>query len=184
MRLFATLLVPIFAFATPAATAQVVIQGESPARLCYEHAVAERDDRSALADCNEALETVEVRRNRAATHVNRGIILLHAGRSEEALADFNEAEMIGSVRLGDLALNRSSALIRLGRYRDAVTQTEIAIAEGGFNAANAWFNRGVALEELGDLPGAYDAYQQAATLRPNWRLPQFELRRFGDVSPS
>lgn len=178
MRLFVPLLVPLAAMLAAPAHAQIIIGAESPGRICYEHALAGRDDSPAVRDCVAALSAVITRRNRAATHVNLGIVRMRAGELEEALGDFDRAEALGGVPVAALAVNRSSALIRLGRHREAIAQTDIAIAAASSNLPQAWFNRGVALEAQGDLDGAYAAYLRARELRPGWRLPERELERF------
>lgn len=58
------------------------------------------------------------------------------------------------------------------------------IGAGGTHLAEAWFNRGVALEMTGDLPSAYAAFSQAVAHRPDWGLAQRELSRFSVVPGS
>lgn len=185
MRLIVSLLLPVFLTAVAPAGAQTLVLGETKAGACYRHALAQRGDHRALADCDEALDdTLVLRRDRAATHVNRGIVLMHSGEEEAALAAFDEAEATGRIDPQTLALNRSSALIRLGRAGEALAQTAIVIDAGQDKIAEAWFNRGVALEMLGDVSGAYEAFSQAASHRPDWPMVQRELARFTVVSGS
>lgn len=161
------------------ALAQTLVIGENEAGSCYRHAVAQRGDRRAIADCDYALDDLLLmRRDRAATHINRGIVMMHSGDAEAALADFDRADAMDRIAAPVLALNRSSALIRLDRPHEAMEQTAIVIAAGGDNLAEAWFNRAVALEMLGDVTGAYEAYSRAAGLRSDWPLVQRELARF------
>lgn len=141
----------------------------------------ERAQLRTLEDCTTALERdVLSPRDRAATHVNRGIIHLRRDRLALAEADFSRASELdrrGALR-GAIAVNRSAVLLREGRVGDALEQTEIALEEEGPHHADAWFNRAVALEELDDLTGAYHAYQEAQALRPGWPAPARELARF------
>ncbi len=179
MRPFVSVLFLVSAALTAPAQAQVLVLGESPAARCYEHAAAGRTDRGALADCDRALETVSVQRHdRAATHINRGVILMRRGNSEAALADYDSAEQSGLSDQAALALNRSSALIRLSRFSEAVEQTELVIGLGDRNLAEAWFNRGVAMEFMGEIETAYRSYRRALDLRPDWSLPAQEMARF------
>jgi tetratricopeptide (TPR) repeat protein len=169
--------------AAPAA-AQIHVVGRSPAAICFEHAVASRTDRRALQDCDEALESpVLLRRDRAATHVNRGIILMYRGESDNALAAYDAADAMGVQDRSSLALNRSSALIRLDRYADAIAQADLVIAANDRHVAEAWLNRGIAHEAQGDLHAAYEAYMEALNARPDWHLAQRQVARF-TVTPA
>jgi hypothetical protein len=42
----------------------------------------------------------------------------------------------------------------------------------------AYYYRGAAHEEAGNTRAAYDDYQRAASIAPNWRSPSAELARF------
>ena len=161
------------------AQAQFVVLGESPAASCYRNAAALRMDHDALAECDMALEQgMTNRRNRAATYVNRGIIRMMRDDLEGALVDFDEGESMRPELAASIAVNRSAAFIRLGRFVDAVSQANYAIANDANDMASAHFNRAIALEELGDLNGAYHAYRDALTVRPGWIRAQRELDRF------
>ncbi|WP_203294799.1 tetratricopeptide repeat protein [Maricaulis parjimensis] len=161
------------------ASGQILVVGESPAAMCFQNAAAGRSDLRALDDCDRALETTSVRRrDRIATFINRGIILMYRGDSEGALVSYDRAEQMGAEEPASLALNRSSALIRLSRFSEAIEQTDIVIALNERNLAEAWLNRGVALEFMGDLEGAYRSYSRALELRPDWPMAQREVSRF------
>ena len=84
----------------------------------------------------------------------------------------------------EISTAAAAALLRLGRYHDALAQTDIAIEAAEDNLADAWFNRAVALEALNDIDGAYDAYHQALALRPGWSMVERELERFSVATPS
>lgn len=167
------------ALLTAPASAQTAVYGESPAAACFRDAVAQRSDRAALRNCDEALTSPSLsRRDRAATRSNRGIVQLHRGLLHEALADFDAAEELGLNDQGALGVNRSSAYLRLGRNEEARRHAELAIAADNRHAAYAWYNRGVALEALGEAAAAYESYTRALELRPDWALPARELERF------
>jgi tetratricopeptide (TPR) repeat protein len=179
MRFFIVYAFLSVALTSAPAAAQYLVIGESAASSCYRSAAFERSDLEALADCDTALEREVLRRTiRAATHVNRGIIKMRRGALEAALVDFDEAERLHD-RFGPaLAVNRSSAFIRMGRYHDALVQTDIAIEADADNIAEAWFNRGVALEALDDMRSAYQAYEMALHYHPGWAEALRELDRF------
>ena len=178
MRPYVPILALLALVSGPAA-AQITVIGESPAASCYQSALASRSDIYALTDCEQALERRQLpRRDRAATHINMGIILLHSARYEDALTAFDQAEALNIGMRGALAVNRSSALIRLGRFQNALEQTDIAIEADEANIADAWFNRAMILERLGDTPGAYQSLLRALEERPGWPLAQREMDRF------
>ncbi|MHA6288962.1 tetratricopeptide repeat protein [Maricaulis sp. CAU 1757] len=161
------------------ASGQIIVFGESSASSCYQHALTQRSDNRAIRDCDTALAYPDLnRRDRAATYANRGIVRLYRNQAEAALEDFDFAERQGLQEPAALAVNRSSAYYRLARYQEALAAADAAIAANQDNLAEAWFNRAVTLEALGDLAGAYDAYSQAQAVRPDWPLPARELRRF------
>jgi tetratricopeptide (TPR) repeat protein len=62
--------------------------------------------------------------------------------------------------------------------QEALAQTDIIIEADDRHLAEAWFNRGVALESLGETTAAYNAYSRALDERPGWRLAEIELERF------
>lgn len=178
-------IVTLFALLTLAisapAAAQVQVIGDSAAASCFRGVERNRAPLRTLDHCTTALERdVLAPRDRAATHVNRGIIQLRRNQLDLAEADFSRASQLDrDGRLtGAIAVNRSAVLLRQGRVSAALEQTDIALAETGPHRADAWFNRAVALEEMNDLTGAYHAYQEAQTLRPGWPAPARELARF------
>ena len=179
MRPFVSVLLPIGLGLAAPAQAQIVVLGESPAARCFQHTAAGRSDRGALAVCDRAVETTTLpREDRAASFINRGILLMRRGDSEAALASYDTAEQMGLDAPASLALNRSSALIRLSRFSEAIEQADLVIGLGEHNLPEAWFNRGVALEFMGELEPAYRAYARALELRPDWPLARREVDRF------
>lgn len=166
-------------FLSPSARAQYIVIGESAASACYQHAISRVVTHGAFYDCDTALERDMLnRRDRAATFVNRGILQMYRGRSDAALADFDRAELLRPDFANALAINRSAALIRLDRSQESLIHSDLALQAGAEFLADAWFNRAVALESLGRIALAHDAYQEALAARPGWDAPERELRRF------
>jgi tetratricopeptide (TPR) repeat protein len=179
MRLFVSCAFLFLVISTGSARAQYIVVGESAAAACYHNALIQNSSYSALSDCDTALERdVMNRRDRASTHVNRGIVQMYRGRSDAALLDFDRAEQLRPDYADALAVNRSAALIRLSRYEEALQQSELALETETEFLADAWFNRAVALESLGRFALARDAYLQALEARPGWTAAQRELRRY------
>jgi tetratricopeptide (TPR) repeat protein len=152
--------------------------GGSVAQACYEAARDDRTDQLALAECDQALDAPLSSSDLVATHVNRGII--HASRRDygEALADYERAIALDPDE-AEAFLNKGLLLLHLpNREREAVHVMSLAIAKKTKMPALAYFARGVANEQLGQVTSAYNDYQQAAALNPRWELPKRELRRF------
>jgi tetratricopeptide (TPR) repeat protein len=162
-----------------AAAQSTVIIGTSQARGCYEAALGGASGAATgLARCEAALsERMMSQRDRAATEVNMGILLMQAGRTDEALAAYDRAIRI-LPGLGEAWLNRGIA--RLG-------QREYAAAEADFTrslelnvreAHKAYFNRALSLDARERYSEAYADFQQALELAPGWALPLRELERY------
>ena len=66
----------------------------------------------------------------------------------------------------------------LKQYRDALADLDRGLALGAPEPAKAWYDKGLACEDLGDLQQAYDDYKKASELRPDWQLPKDDLKRF------
>src|SRR5688500_12996311 len=94
-----------------AASAAVDVIGGGLGKDCF---VAARDGvftRSTVETCNAALASDDLsRRDRAATHVNRGVLLLRRGENESALADF-DAAIAAMPNLAEAHVDRGAALV-------------------------------------------------------------------------
>lgn len=165
-------------FTTSANAQMVVVHGRGPAQDCYVSAARGDSDRGAIAVCDLALNhDFLTRQDRAATHVNRGVLYLRRGADARALSNFNDAVAINP-GVGEAHLMRGIALLQLGRLgeaNDAITQ---AISLNVVRPERAYYYRGAANEEAGNTHAAYADYRRAADLAPGWRSPQTELARF------
>lgn len=163
--------------ATPA-NAQVTTLGGGMAEGCYLQALAGHADRNAFWVCNTALEQGGLtRRDRAATYINRGIVRLNGGNATSALADFDTAiELRPDIAEGHI--NRGNALIEQGDFLGAIDAITRGIALNPEEPARAYYSRGLAHEERGDLRAAYDDYRRATELAPRWDMPRVQLARF------
>jgi tetratricopeptide (TPR) repeat protein len=159
-----------------AASAYVIVRG-GLAGLCYQQ--ARDDDRSldAIDNCSGALASGLSTRDRAATLINRGIIHMNRDAPERALADFDTAIQLQPM-LAEGHINRGAALLAQDNYEGAITAINRGLALEPVDPARAYYNRGVANEELGQLRAAYDDYRRAADLAPTWAPPRTELTRF------
>ncbi len=166
------------AVATPA-DAAVSILGGGFARDCYLSAETKRDAGSALAICNRALEEDSLsRRDRAATLVNRGIIHMQARDLDKAIADYDLA-IRSDPRIAEAHVNRGIALLhRGGRDEEAIAALTRGLAMNPSRPEVAYYSRAVAHELAGNTRAAYEDYQAAAALKPDWTDPAEQLKRF------
>lgn len=163
--------------ATPA-VAQVTIMGNSAGAACYREARDGHSGRDSLRVCDLALSDEALsRRNRAATFINRGIVQLNRQNETDATIDFNRA-----IRLRpDIAeghINLGSVYIRQENYAGAVESITRGLSLNPEDPARAYYNRGIAYEELGRYREAYSDYRTASQLAPQWSAPATELIRF------
>jgi tetratricopeptide (TPR) repeat protein len=149
---------------------------------CFDAAATHRAMRPALRICDNALgDSALSPANRAATLVNRGIILMEWGQPAAAIADFDTA--IGlRPEFAEAYVNKGIALLRIGnRDVEAVTTLSQGIARNPLRPEIAYYQRAVANEELGRVREAYEDYSRAAALAPEWADPAEQLQRFQTV---
>jgi tetratricopeptide (TPR) repeat protein len=165
-------------FSTSANAQMVVVHGRGPAQDCYVAAARGDSDRRSLALCDLALNhDFLTAQDRAATHVNRGVIYLRRGADLRALSDFNNSVAINP-NVGEAHLMRGIALLQLGRLGEANESLTQAISLNLVRPERAYYYRGAAHEEAGNAQAAYADYRRAADIAPGWRSPQAELARF------
>jgi Tfp pilus assembly protein PilF len=168
-----------FLLAVPA-SAQLIVLGEGHAAGCYQSALTGNPGtRSALQTCNDALErTTLTRRDRAATLVNRGVLLMRAGENERAEADYVAALEI-KPDLPEAHINHGVALYHQEKFADALAAYDRALAgEETDKDALALFNRGLVHERLENTTRAYRDFKRASELMPDWDQPRDALTRF------
>lgn len=161
-----------------AASAQVFVVSENPsASRCYT-AASKAHGLQGLAECSNALAYGDLSgHNLAGTYVNRGVIELRSGRTDEASADFLEARTLIPA-LGEAWTDDAMAAASQARWRDAETSADRALTLGTGHAELALYARAVARESLGDLTGAYRDYNAAVRTDPSWAMPKADLARF------
>ncbi|HZU50448.1 MAG TPA: tetratricopeptide repeat protein [Sphingomicrobium sp.] len=161
-----------------ASEAAVLTLGGPLSELCYQAAAGADGRSSAIESCTRALvEESLSARDKASTYVNRGIVLMNAGRFDEANADFDTAVRLQQ-KLPDAWLNKGFLKLREGDGRDALVLIQKAIEEGAGDRALALFGRGVAHEQMGDVKAAYLDLMHAHQLAPHWVLPRDYLARY------
>lgn len=157
----------------------VLTVGGPLSQLCYRAALSADGRASALDACTRALQEEALSpSDKAATYVNRGIVLMSSSRYGEADADFDTALNLQR-SVPDAWLNKGFLKLRQGDGRAALPLIQRAIDGGAQNKALAIFARGVAHEQLGEVRQAYSDLQYARRLAPRWALPRDYLASYG-----
>ena len=163
--------------------AATTVLGNGLAGFCSQAAKAGDDDQPSLEVCTLALETESMsRRDRAGTYVNRGVIKMRRQDYADAHADFNTAIKL-QPEMGEAYINRGGALVGQKRYMEALLDIDKGLTLNPEEPEKAYYNRGLANEGLDDVKAAYFDYLRALELKPEWDIPQRELRRFSVVRP-
>ncbi len=154
---------------------------DTDARVCFDSARTAVDfgatSQSALASCSNALEGGNLKtKDRAATHVNRGILSMALGDYEKALQDF-DAAMHLHPGYGAIYVNRGNVFFIHDAYDDAIAEYTQALGAEMSEYQVAYLNRGMAHETLGHWEAAEADYRRALALDPNWGLAISKLAR-------
>ncbi|MFP3942977.1 MAG: tetratricopeptide repeat protein [Alphaproteobacteria bacterium] len=167
----------IFA-AQPAPAAETVF-GHGDAQLCFEGARFGGGGKGADA-CDRALESATLTKtDRAATHVNRGIIYNRTGRHDDAVIDFNAALEIDPA-LGEAYLNRGNSRFFQKRMEEARADYSRAIELKSRDLHAAYFNRGLVHEVLGDPAAARADFEMALRVKPDFPAARARLDEPGE----
>ena len=169
----------VLSVAISTASAQVFVVGGGLARECFDLAKSGNYlFRTAEQTCTRALqEETMTRPNRAATYVNRGVIRMREGDYEDALEDYAKAIAL-QPELGAAYLNKGAAHIYQKDFDLALEPLNKAIDLETIDIFAAYYNRAIARENTGDVPGAYNDFQKALELKPGWELAEKQLDRF------
>lgn len=155
-----------------------VIGSDAHGRRCLAGVMANDSSDRTLAACARALRNSRLTREaEVVLRVNRGVIYLRRSEGVAALADFDAAISLDR-RNAEAHLNRGAALVMLGQPGPAVSAITEALGLGVREPHKAYFNRGAAREQLRDLRGAYEDYNTALEIQPDWGPANAELVRF------
>lgn len=158
--------------------AVTVVGADAHARQCVTQVNAGDISDRTIEACGRALRYPRLTREaEVLIRVNRGVAFLRRNESEAAIADF-DAVIANDPRNAEAHLNRGAALVQLRQYGAAVTAITEALSLGVREPHKAYFNRGAAREALHDLRGAYEDYNTALEIQPDWGPANAELARF------
>ena len=169
----------------PGALAQrpVMVFGGGFARDCYQAVKKDRLPSSRALDlCNLALEQEDLSRsNRAATHINRGILYMRQQSHGRAADDFDAALRLAP-SMPEAKINLGAMYYYLGDYSKAVAALNDGVKVEDLEArAAAYYNRALAYERLGDIEAAYTDYSQALIAQPGFEPAAEQIKRFRRV---
>jgi tetratricopeptide (TPR) repeat protein len=157
----------------------VTVVGRDPnARRCSDQVMRGDTSDATITSCTEALgyrhltQAAEV-----LLRINRGVTYMRRQENEQALLDF-DAVLVIQPRHAEAQVNRGAALLQLRRYGPAIASFTEALGHGVQEPYKAYFNRGAAREALGDYRGAYEDYNTALEIYPDWGPANAELQRF------
>jgi tetratricopeptide (TPR) repeat protein len=174
MRSFFPLLTATLLLCASTASAQISIIGNGHARECYYEAKADGSD---TRPCDDSLAgDMLVGRNLAATYVNRAVVRTNAGRLVAALEDLNRAEALRP-DFGEIYASRGNVYFYQSSFEAALAEHDRGIKTGMKKLYAAHYNRGLALEQLGRVEEAKDAYRQSIALVPDFGLAKTRLSR-------
>ena len=105
------------------------------------------------------------RRDLAATHTNRGIILAAGGKLRQALEDHNQAAQLQK-DLSKIYINRGTVLHRLKEYEKALSDYQKALDLGGVPIDIVQYNRALSLQKIGKNKEALKALERALGHNP------------------
>ena len=169
--------------AMPASAAMTVV-GSGYAHSCYVSAESRRASAADINFCTTALtEDALSNRDRAATYVNRGILMMRKKDYDRALADY-EAAIQARPEMAEAWVNKGIALVyKTGRDEEAISALTRGIELNTSRPEIAYYSRGLAHELTGNAKNAYYDYKQASELRPDWEEPARQLQRFQVIGP-
>src|SRR4051794_27395948 len=161
-----------------AASGATMTLGGPLSQNCYQAALARDARPSSTEGCDRSLtEEALTSTDRAATFVNRGILNMIRGRETAAESDFNSAMAIDDA-LAEPWLNKGYLRLMHDNGRDALPLIEEGIKRQPQREAMAFFARGLAYEDVGNLKAAYADLRRAHYLEPSWSLPRKYLARY------
>ncbi len=164
-------------FASPVSAQSVTVFGNNDAQQCFFYTKLPLGS-SGLEYCDRALKfTALSKRDRAATLVNRGINFNHAGRYNDAMADY-EAALKLIPELAEAFVNRGNTFVFMKQFELARTDYTRAIELETRDLHAAYYNRGLAHEALRDLDSAFADYVEAIRLKPEWGRAMERVARY------
>ena len=169
-----------------AALALVVAGGAQAATLvigglageCSTRARAGRTDADSRELCARAISFEPLDdHDRAGTYVNRGSMELGARMNEDAHRDFRAAIRI-MPSMGEAHVGEGAYLISQQRFPEAEAEVSQGLGLGSEEPEKGYYFRAIARWGQDNYKGAYEDFNKAIALKPNWSLPREQLKNF------
>ncbi len=173
------------ALAAPAQAAVTVIGG-GLGQACYEAVeYGKVPVMKAMELCDLAISGERMsKRDRAATHTNRGILFMRQGNNTRAMWDY-ERSLELTPTLTEAKVNLGAALYNLKRYPEALAALNEGVSTESADArAIGFYNRGLTHEKLGDDQSAYEDFRRALQTNPKFTQAAEQMARFTVVPAS
>jgi tetratricopeptide (TPR) repeat protein len=159
------------------ARAATMVFGGLPGQ-CSNLARTGRHDPDALDICTEALSASGLSlHDLAGTYVNRGSMELGARLNEDAHGDFRHALKL-EPRMGEAHVGEGAYLVSQERFADAEAEISQGLTLGSEQPEKAYYFRAIARWGQNDFKGAYEDFNKAIALKPDWALPREQLKNF------
>ena len=172
MRSFFPPLAAVLLLCAGPASAQISVFGNSYARECY---IEARSDGANADPCDKSLGgEMLVGRDLAATYVNRAVVRTNARHMAAALTDLKRAESLRP-ELGEIYASRGNVFYYQDIFEEALAEYDRGIAAGMKHLHAAHYDRGLALERLGRIEEAKEAFRQSIALAPEFKLAKRRL---------
>jgi len=181
----ALLTTSLFLAASSTASAQMLVIGQGAAAKCYQYAkIGNVGSKRAIETCDTAFNDLLSYKNKTATHVNRGILLMRAGEYDAAARDYERAlEMKPDMTAA--YVNYGANLIQQGRDDEAMTALNTALADADSpTRPEALYNRAVLHDRAENYKAAYQDLKMALELRPDWPLAETLIARYTVIPKS
>lgn len=167
-----------FTAALPASAAGISVINGTFAEGCFKAAEQHNVTLESVNTCDRAFSDQALStEDRLATHVNRGIVRMLRSDYERASDDFDTAMQMDPNR-SEPYLNKAILELREGHSGDAVPLFSRAIELGTELPEVAYYGRGLANEDVGNVKAAYADLKQASSLKPTWDAPRRDLARY------
>ena len=148
--------------------AQIIVQGGGIANECYKNTKFESTSKlMSINICYKALKEPLSKKDKAATHVNLGILLMRRGEYLKAQEQYTKAAR-AQPSLSEIYINLAASKIYTKNYMQAMKAATKAIEMGTDKLPEALYNRAIAHDNLGLSDKALADLVLALEIRPNW----------------
>jgi tetratricopeptide (TPR) repeat protein len=107
---------------------------------------------------------------------------MHAGKLDLAVRDYDQAIAMDPAQ-AEAWLNKAVTMVNSGHGSTALDLVDHALQLRTQKPALAYYVRGLAHEEQGQVRAAYADLRSAASLDPSWQEPAEQLKRYRVVQP-